>query len=31
MRYTPYSYQEYAEKFIIDNLAAGLLLDMGLG
>lgn len=31
MRFNPYGYQKYAEQFIIDNPAAGLLLDMGLG
>ena len=31
MKYEPYAYQEYAENFIIENLGAGLLLDMGLG
>lgn len=31
MKYKPYAYQEYAENFILDNLGAGLLLDMGMG
>ena len=31
MKYEPYAYQEYAENFIIENLGAGLLLDMGMG
>jgi len=31
MKYEPYDYQKYAEKFILENLGAGLLLDMGMG
>ena len=31
MKYEPYPYQEYAEKFVLDNPGAGLLLDMGMG
>lgn len=31
MKYEPYFYQEYAEQFILDNAAAGLFLDMGMG
>ena len=31
MKYTPYQYQAYAERFILDHDAAGLFLDMGLG
>ena len=29
MEYKPYYYQDFAEKFILDNPEAGLLLDMG--
>jgi len=28
MIYQPYEYQQFAEQFIIDRAAAGLLLDM---
>lgn len=31
MKYTPYQYQSYAEKFVLEHEAAGLFLDMGLG
>lgn len=31
MEYRPYYYQAFAENFILDNPAAGLLLDMGMG
>lgn len=31
MKYEPYAYQEYAEKFIIENKGAGIFLDMGMG
>ena len=31
MRYAPYSYQAFAEKFVLEHKAAGLFLDMGLG
>lgn len=31
MEYKPYYYQAFAEKFILDNPEAGLLLDMGMG
>lgn len=31
MKYVPHEYQKYAEDFIINNPACGLLLDMGLG
>lgn len=31
MKYSPYSYQAFAEQFIIEHPAAGLLLDMGMG
>lgn len=31
MEYRPYYYQEFAERFVLDNLEAGLLLDMGMG
>lgn len=31
MEYKPYYYQDFAEKFILDNPEAGLLLDMGMG
>lgn len=31
MIYKPYSYQKFAEDFIIDHPYAGLLLDMGMG
>ena len=31
MKYSPYSYQAFAEQFIIGHPAAGLLLDMGMG
>lgn len=31
MEYRPYSYQAFAEDFILNNSAAGLLLDMGMG
>lgn len=31
MEYVPHSYQEEAKKFIIENPAAGLFLDMGMG
>lgn len=31
MRYEPYAYQEYAEKFILNHHGAGLFLDMGMG
>ena len=31
MLYEPYPYQEYAEKFVIQNQGAGLILDMGMG
>lgn len=31
MKYNPYYYQDYAEKFVLENPQAGLLLDMGMG
>jgi len=31
MKYVPHEYQKYAEQFIIEHPACGLLLDMGLG
>ncbi|MBS1988741.1 DEAD/DEAH box helicase [Candidatus Dependentiae bacterium] len=31
MRYTPHQYQDFATKHLIDNPAAGLFLEMGLG
>lgn len=31
MRYVPYPYQAFAEKFVLEHKAAGLFLDMGLG
>lgn len=31
MEYKPYYYQAFAENFILNNAAAGLLLDMGMG
>ena len=31
MKYEPYPYQCYAEKFVLKNNAVGLFLDMGLG
>ncbi len=31
MKFEPFAYQEYAEKFIIEHPGAGLLLDMGMG
>jgi SNF2 family DNA or RNA helicase len=31
MKYAPFSYQRFAEKYILGNAGAGLLLDMGLG
>lgn len=31
MEYKPYYYQAFAEQFVLDNAAAGLLLDMGMG
>lgn len=31
MKYTPYAYQQYCEKKIIETLYIGLFLDMGLG
>lgn len=31
MEYKPYYYQSFAEQFILENPAAGLLLDMGMG
>lgn len=31
MIYTPYEYQHHATKHILDNLASGLFLEMGLG
>jgi SNF2 family DNA or RNA helicase len=31
MQYTPYPYQQHATSHILDNPAAGLFLDMGLG
>lgn len=31
MKYIPYSYQEYALKFILNSKAAGIFLDCGLG
>lgn len=31
MEYKPYTYQQFAERFILDNPEAGLLLDMGMG
>ena len=30
MIYNPYSYQRYAEEFLLDHEEAGLFLDMGL-
>jgi len=31
MKFIPWDYQEYAINHIIDNNAAGLFLDMGMG
>lgn len=31
MKYNGYSYQKYAEQFVIDHESSGLLLDVGLG
>lgn len=31
MKYNPYPYQDHASQHIIDNLGAGLFLEMGLG
>ena len=31
MKYTPHKYQEYATQMILDNEAAALFLDMGMG
>jgi len=31
VKYVPYPYQVYAEQFILEHPAAGLLLDMGMG
>ena len=31
MKYTPHDYQDYAANQILDKLACGLLLDMGMG
>lgn len=31
MQYVPHDYQRYAQEFIIEHPACGLLLDMGLG
>lgn len=31
MKYVPHEYQKYAEEFIIEHPASGLLLDMGCG
>lgn len=31
MNYEPYSYQRFAEEFILDHPEAGLFLDMGMG
>lgn len=31
MKYDAYYYQDFAEKFILDNPSAGLILDMGMG
>lgn len=31
MRYEPFYYQEFAERFILGNAEAGLFLDMGMG
>lgn len=31
MKYVPHEYQKYAEQFIIEHPACGLLFDMGLG
>lgn len=31
MKYFPHEYQVYAENFILEHVACGLLLDMGLG
>lgn len=31
MKYEPYQYQAFAEKFVLEQDAAGLFLDMGLG
>lgn len=31
MKFEPFAYQVYAEKFIIEHPGAGLLLDMGMG
>ncbi|WNF36840.1 DEAD/DEAH box helicase [Bacillaceae bacterium IKA-2] len=31
MKYVPHEYQKYAEEFIIEHPACGLMLDMGLG
>ena len=31
MKYTPYPYQAFAEKFVLEHKAAGLFLERGLG
>ena len=31
MKYAAHEYQKYAEEFIIEHPACGLMLDMGLG
>jgi len=31
MKYVPHEYQKYAEEFILQHPACGLMLDMGLG
>ena len=31
MQYKPHEYQAYAQQFIIEHPACGLLLDLGLG
>ena len=31
MKYIPYDYQEYALDFILNQKAAGIFLDCGLG
>jgi len=31
MKFIPHEYQEIAKEFILQNKAAGLFLDMGMG
>ncbi len=31
MKFTPWNYQQYAINHIIEHIAAGLFLDMGMG